>query len=342
MKVQSLTKKLLIGLACAFAMSGAFAQESPSLADVSLASVFEAYDAHDAGDAAPAAGAEAVEGNDDHGGNGAPAGEEEVLIEPEDGEPGDPSEDPVFEIQIGDGKTKTLKQSELLAEASKYHGANKKFEEAAAIRKDAEAKLAELPQREQQLGNVLEHYIRASQAMMTEQQPNWEALLAQDPAQYTRVRHQWEQRQVQLQQAQAIQAELGRRNAEAQAASLQGRLTEERTKLVEAIPAWKDPKVAAEGATAIGKYLVSQGIPEQMVNSMDSAAVTLIARKAMLYDQAMAKQKAAQQGGNRQAPRVERPGAARAATPKSQVERANAGKAFKANPTVDTLASFFE
>lgn len=249
-------------------------------------------------------------------------------------------QEPVFEIPVGDGKTITKTQSELIAEASKYHGANRKFEEAAAIRKDAEAKLAQVPEREKQLGTVLEHYIRESRALMAAQQPNWEALLAQDPAQYTRVRHAWEVQQSQLRQAQETKQLLDQRNAEQQAATLRGRISEEASKIVEAIPAWKDPAKAAEGAKAVGSYLESQGIPAEMQAQMDTAAVFLIARKAMLYDQALAKQKSVQ-NGVKQAPRTERPGASQV-TPKNQLAKANAGKAFKANPSVNTLAAFFE
>lgn len=249
-------------------------------------------------------------------------------------------QDPVFEIPVGDGKTITKTQSELIAEASKYHGANRKFEEAAAIRKDAETKLAQVPEREKQLGTVLEHYIRESQALMASQQPNWEALIAQGPQVYLQVRHQWEQRQAQLQQAMQVKQSLEQRDAEQQAVTLRGRLNEATQKIVEAIPAWKDPAKAAEGAQAVGKYLESQGIPAAVQAQMDSAEVFLIARKAMLYDQAMAKQKSVQ-NGVKQAPRTERPGASQV-TPKNQLAKANAGKAFKANPTVNTLAAFFE
>lgn len=288
-------------------------------------------------------------GNEDGNGDGADdesVNGDELVLTGDDGAGGEDEEgngdgqEPVFEIPVGDGKTITKTQSELIAEASKYHGANRKFEEAAAIRKDAEQKLAQVPEREKQLGTVLEHYIRESQALLASQQPNWEALLAQDPNQYVRVRHQWEQRQAQLHEAMQVKQAIDQRNAEQQAASLQGRLSEAAQKIVEAIPAWKDPAKAAEGAQAVGKYLESQGIPAAMQAQMDTAEVFLIARKAMLYDQAMAKQKAVQQGV-RTAPRTERPGASQV-TPKNQLAKANAGKAFKANPTVNTLAAFFE
>lgn len=298
--------------------------------DLDLAGMFEQRD-----------GGMDESGGEIAGANGEVTDESELVLDPEeqDVDP-DAEDDPVFEIPVGDGKTITKTQSELIAEASKYHGANKKFEEAAAIRKEAETLKAQLPEREKQLGTVLQHYIRESQAIMAAQQPNWEALLAQDPAEYTRVRHNWEQHQARLQEARGIQAQLDQRNAEAQAVTLQGRLSEERNKLIEAIPEWKDPAKAAEGAKAITTYLGQQGIPAEMLGTIDSAPVLLIARKAMLYDQAIARQKSTQQGV-KTAQRVERPGASQV-TPKRALAKANAAKAFNANPSVNTLASFFE
>lgn len=285
----------------------------------------------------------ADDGNDDVGGDGN-ADDELDLGDEDDGQQQNTGDDPVFEIPVGDGKTIQKKQSELLAEASKYHGANQKFEEAAAIRKDAEAKLAQLPEREQQLGMVLQHYIQQSQALMP-QEPNWRQILLQDQQNGTNnfqmLRLDWETRQRDLQQAMHTKQLLDQRNAEAQAVSLQGRLSEAATKIREAIPEWSDPKKAAEGAKAVGDYLSSQGIPAEMQSQMDTAEVFLIARKAMLYDQAIARRNAAQ-NGVKQAPRVERPGSRQVNPPRDQMAKANAGKAFKADPSVKTLAAFFE
>lgn len=284
---------------------------------------------------------EADEGGANASGNGEGIGESELVLDPEEPEVDPDNEtDPVFEIPVGNGETITKTQSELIAEASKYHGANKKFEEAAAIRKEAEALKAQLPEREKQLGTVLQHYIRESQALMAAQEPNWEALLNDNPAQFQRVRYQWEQHQQKLQEARNIQAQLQQRDAEAQAVTLQGRLTEERNKLLEAIPEWKDPAKAAEGAKAVTTYLGQQGIPAEMLGAIDSAPVLLIARKAMLYDQALARQKSTQ-NGVKTAQRVERPGASQV-TPKRALAKANATKAFNANPSTQTLAALLE
>ncbi|KVL90957.1 hypothetical protein [Burkholderia stagnalis] len=302
-----------------------------------------------------AADFEALDGDGEHddaladdlaGGTETPAGGGDQLDLPDSDEQDhidddSDGDDPVFEVPVGDGQKVSKKLSELIADASKYHGANRKFEEAAAIRKDAEQKLAQLPEREKQLGTVLEHYIRAHEALMAEQQPNWERLLTENPTEYVRARHAWEDRQRQMLEARQVQQVLAQRNAEAETASKQRRLDEAHTKLVQANPTWADPKKAEEGARAIDSYLESQGIPENLRATIDSASVLLIAQKAMLYDQAIARRRAAQQGGNQPVPRVARPGPARTTT-RTQQARANAEKAFAANPSERTLAAFFE
>lgn len=263
------------------------------------------------------------------------------------------------------GKEVELSFGDLKASAQKYEGANQKFEEAAAIRKEYTEKAQTLTMREQQLGNVLEYYIGQSQALMQAQQPDWAKLLAENPQEYLVQRHNWEQKELQLQQARQVQVNLQRQQAEQHTALAQQRAVEERGKLVAAIPEWADPMKAAEGAQAIGRYLADQGIPPEMQSQIDTAAVLMVARKAMLYDQAIAKQKAArlaggaaqqrqqaasqaqqsQQQARQPVGRVERPGAATAAqsaASRQNLSKANAAKAFNANPSVDTLAGFFE
>lgn len=269
-------------------------------------------------------------------------------------DPLDPNEvvDPELKLVI-DGTEVTKKQSELIAEAQKYAGAEKRFQEAAEIRKTAEAQIQKTTEREQQLGKVLEFYIREANQLMQARQPDWQALINEDPKKYLTIRSAWEAEQGKLQQAANTKAELERQNAEQQSVSTKTRVEQERVKLLEAIPEWKDPVKAAEGAKAVGDYLKGTGIPEQMLAQIDHHQVLLVARKAMLYDQAMAKQKAAranpaaaqQQNGQRQTTRVVRPGAAQGVQTqarRTEASRANAEKSFAANPSVDTLANWFE
>lgn len=255
---------------------------------------------------------------------------------------------PVTYVVDGEEVTKTFAQ--MKADAQKAVGAEKRFLEAAAIRKDAETKLAVIPEREKQLGQVLEYYIAQSTQFM-EKAPDWEKLIAEDPQKYLAERHAWEKKQGELNQARQIQTELQRRNAEQAQASKSQVIAAEREKLLQALPEWQDPAKAAEGARAVGNYLKQVGIPDELLAEVDHHQVLVIARKAMLYDQAIAKQQAARKPGAQsvqkpqQTTRVERPGAASpiaTQTQRGQAQRMNAAKAFKAAPSVETLANLFE
>lgn len=260
-------------------------------------------------------------------------------VEPEE-EPSEEGDDDVFEIKVN-GKTQKLTRAEIVEKAQLAEGARVKFEEAAAIRKEAEALKTAMPEREKQLAQVLQHYIQQAQALMP-QEPNWRQLLEQDPHNYQRVRLDWEQRIGELNQARQAEQVLKQRESEAQAAANHGRILEAKEKLLEAIPAWKDPIKAAEGAKQVDKYLESKGIPQEMRAAIDHPMVVVLAQKAMLYDQALERRQQVQTGQVQQPLKTERPGVSSQATPKAQVRRAQTEKAWKANPSIDTLANFFQ
>ncbi len=263
-----------------------------------------------------------------------------------------------------DGKEVEYTFGDLKAGVQKAVAADKRFEEAAAIRKEYTEKTQTIHTREQQLGQVLEFYINQSQQLIQAQQPDWNKLLEENPTEYVRQRHAWDLKQAEMAQARQVQANVARQQAEHNEASRQQNVAEQYTKLKAAIPEWSDPKKAAEGAQAIDSYLRAQGIHPNVLAQVDSAEVLVVARKAMLYDQALARAASRKAGGTqaaaqaavkpaqgqrqqavRQQPRVERPGAATAAqtsASRQNLSRANASKAFAANPTVDTLAALFE
>lgn len=316
----------------------------------------------DPADGNPDGGAENQEGQqtvqtdgEDQGdqvvGDEVPVGDEDLELDliGEQQTPADGIKDETVVVLNVEGKTVETTFGQLKANAQKYESANHRFEEAAAIRKDAESKLAILPERERQLGQVLEYYINQSQQFLNAQQPDWAKLLDDNPTEYLKQRHAWEAKQTELNQAKNIQTELQRRDAEARAASNQRFADEQKVLLIEALPEWKDPQKAAQGARELDQYLADQGVPPEMRAQIDTAKVVLIARKAMLYDRAIAKQAAARAAGLRknqqQGARVERPGAGRTpptATGKEVARLQKADKAFKQNPGVNTLAAFFE
>src|SRR6185369_7239435 len=83
----------------------------------------------------------------------------------------------------------------------------------------------------------------------------------------------------------------------------------ERPKLLEKIPAWKDPKIFSKEASELRDWLVSEGVAPDEVDAATSATVFGIAYKAMQYDRLL-KAKAGKVKELRTAPPITRPGAA--------------------------------
>jgi hypothetical protein len=67
-------------------------------------------------------------------------------------------------------------------------------------------------------------------------------------------------------------------------------LTEERVKLVEAIPTWQDAQVAEKEQGELADYAMGLGFTEQNLDLVEDHRVFLMLRKAMLYDRQQAQE----------------------------------------------------
>lgn len=103
---------------------------------------------------------------------------------------------------------------------------------------------------------------------------DWNDLRERDPYTFQQKQAEFMQAaQVLAQQEQALHQVAG---------SVQ--LNAEDRKLRNAIPAWRDEKVASREKAEIRDWLIGQGINEQVVDTISNAKEVLIARKAMLAD----------------------------------------------------------
>lgn len=140
-------------------------------------------------------------------------------------------------------------------------------------------------------------------------QVNWVQLAQDDPiaysqhrAQFDQLRDGYQQASGQLQQVVSA-AQQVERSISTQELHAQGQ------RLLEALPEWKDPQRLASDQGRIRKYLTTEGITDQEINTLADARFVLIARKAMLYDQAISAKRS--KTGTPTAPAASlRPGAA--------------------------------
>jgi hypothetical protein len=123
-------------------------------------------------------------------------------------------------------------------------------------------------------------------------EPDWTALREKDPVQYAIQREDWRRQQEDRQAVEAEKSRLAEQQAEEQKEAFRAYLEDQRSKLYEAIPEWKD----AEKATAEKTALYEAGAREYGFTDEDFASVVdhrllLLLRDAVKYRELSAKGK---------------------------------------------------
>ena len=128
-------------------------------------------------------------------------------------------------------------------------------------------------------------------------EPNWAELKANDPLEYAVQSAEWNRRQEQIKAAHAEEmrlTELGKQEEQEKQHRIMSEVAkQQRTKLYELLPHWKDAaKAQAEGAQ-VRAYALKSGLSKAEVDSIAHTSALAIAmlRKAMLYDRAVERSK---------------------------------------------------
>lgn len=278
---------------------------------------------------------------DESGEEGEPQEESEEVEGDESGEDGqDEAEEPAFTIKH-DGKEVSLKQSELIELAQKGFDYTQKTmalgnereaskverEQIAQQRKHYEDRLSEQEQHLQALAQIIEGTIGSAPDISLAQENAAEYLARKEL--HERQKGKYHQalysiNQVQEQKARERQAFLDQKGVEAEKV------------LADTLPGWKDdPRKAAE---ELNGYLNRLGISAQ--NAPDAyvePGLWQLAYKAKEYDRLQA-ERAAIKPVNK-VPKVE---PTRTANQPQQNRKQEAMKAFKAKPSVNTLANLLD
>lgn len=222
--------------------------------------------------------------------------------------------------------------------------------EAAAAKAKAEAAKEVEQAREQAKGvqtlaQQLEGFLPEAVATFQQRwgEPDWEATIRQYGAEEAAVlRARYDKEQAQLQQLNT-QTQTARQQAH------QAYMVEQFQVLAtldpELAPDAKDPSKGADKRQEVSKYLLDQGVAPGAIAQI-SASELIMARKAMLWDQAEAARKVppkpAQQSANPQRRPTPKPGArpagSAAASPQTQ-GRTSAQNAFNAKPSIDNAVA---
>lgn len=202
-------------------------------------------------------------------------------------------DDPVVTVKI-DGKDVEVKLSDLKRSYGKETAAHQRFDQAAELRKTADAEIQKAQQERQIYAQNLQRLQAQTEAALQEQQQiDWQALLEADPVEYLKQQHLAQTRQAKLNQVYAEQQRIAQVTQAEHAERLQKHVQEQHQALLDKLPEWRDEARAKADKIALRDYLLKQGYTEDAVNNVTDAKTVVLALKAMRAEQTEARAKAA-------------------------------------------------
>ena len=214
-----------------------------------------------------------------------------------------------------DGKEGAAKLSDMLKSYQLQGHIDNKARDIAAQQQALQQQAAQADQairaRLDQLDSVVG---QASNELMREFQGiDWQTLRATDPGEYSARLADFQARKQNLDNA-AVRAQQEREQLQGQQAQqTQAAMQQERARLPELIPEWKDDTVANKERAAITAWGLKNGFAAAELNGIGSASAVAALRKAMLYDQLQGS-KAAIENKVRTAPKLVKAGQAQQTT----------------------------
>ena len=160
-----------------------------------------------------------------------------------------------FTVKV-DGQEVEVTQEELVNGYSRQQDYTRKTQELSQQRKTFEQQQAELAQRDaiySQLLPKMEAQLKGELA----NEPDWENLYSDDPVGYVREKQLWDEKKEKLQAVGAEQQRLQQEALAKQQQQIQQFVEYGNQKLLEIIPEWQNPEIAAKEKLAIRDYAIS-------------------------------------------------------------------------------------
>lgn len=251
----------------------------------------------------------------------------------------DPDAEPqTFTVKI-DGKEVEVPLSELLNGYQRQSDYTKKTMEAAEQRKTADAERQQAQQERQEYHSKLERMAAQLEGALEQQsQIDWNALIETDPVEYLKQQQLFQQRQALYQQNMQERQKLIQQHQTEQAQAQQSYLAKQQEDLLAKLPDWKDDAKAKAEKTVIADFLQKEGFDAEEISQLYDHRHVIVARKAMLYDQLMAKASTAAKKVQEAPQRVVKPGVTANGNPD---RRSTAAKNHAKHGTVESAAAVF-
>lgn len=259
---------------------------------------------------------------------------EEPAAESEENEqPTEIAADQPFTVRV-DGKDEQVPLSELLAGYSRQSDYTRKTQSLANDKKSFEQEAAAARQERAEYASLLPKLRAALEAGMGPE-PDWAKLKDEDPQKFAVSYAEWQMRSRNLDNAKAEEQRVAAKRAADFEVQQKQIVTQERSRLLEKIPTWKDPAVAKADSEAIVKTLMSAGYSGEELQILDHRAM-VVARKSALYDAIMAKRPQLQK--QQAAAKVVQPGGG-SVKPKTATDQAR-NRFYKSGKVADAAGYF--
>lgn len=170
------------------------------------------------------------------------------------------------------------------------------------------------------------------------QEPDWARLAQEDPIGFIQTKAAWDQQQGQLQALQAHQQQIALQHHAVQTAEQHQRVDRERETLITQLPEWKNPETAKAERNKLREYGQKAGFTEPELMGLYDHRQVLILRKAMLYDELLAKRPGIQAKAP-QAPMVMQPGAGQGGGGSRTIQKARAMQRLAQSGSVEDAAA---
>jgi hypothetical protein len=174
-----------------------------------------------------------------------------------------------------DGEEMDVSADDLVKSFQLERTAQKRLSEAAEQRKSLEADRTVLEQeREKYAQGLAQLQAQLSQAGQEPTQEYWDKLYEEDPLEFVKQRENQRDREKAMQVLQQEQMQL-----------IQQRVSEEKSKLVERIPEWRDEEVATREKAGLINFAQRVGFTSDELSQVVDSRLVDVLRRAYLYDQ---------------------------------------------------------
>lgn len=237
---------------------------------------------------------DAAEPNDDEQ-EADPEPAESPEDESQDEQDVDPDEEPeepaqaveTHKVKIN-GEEHEVTLDELKKGYSRTQDYTRKTQEAAGVRKTLETETVAARQERAQLAQNLK-LVEEALSEMQPKEPDWDKIRQDHPEKFADIWSQWQMQEKDRATVRQMREEAEKKVAEDTLKARQEKMAVEQGKLLEAIPSWKDKKVAAADFKAMTAVAEKYGFSQQDLADFDDHRAFVILHKAMLHDRAEVK-----------------------------------------------------